>query len=77
MIFFLSGKFELARAEKRKADSLHGENNWSPQLLYIEAVYYIKNKQDSLAMDALNKIPSLYPNSPVAMKAGLLADALN
>ena len=74
---FLSGKFELARAEKRKADSLHGENNWSPQLLYIEAVYYIKNKQDSLAMDALNKIPSLYPNSPVAMKAGLLADALN
>lgn len=74
---FLSGKFDLARAEKRKADSLHGENNWSPQLLYIEAVYYIKNKQDSLAVDALNKIPSLYPNSPVAMKAGLLADALN
>jgi hypothetical protein len=74
---FLSGKFELARAEKRKADSLHGENNWSPQLLYIEAVYYIKNKQDSLAIDALNKIPSLYPNSPVAMKAGQLADALN
>ena len=74
---FLSGKFELARAEKRKADSLYGENNWSPQLLYIEAVYYIKNKQDSLAIDALNKIPSLYPNSPVAMKAGLLADALN
>ena len=74
---FLSGKFELARAEKRKADSLHGENNWSPQLLYIEAVYYIKNKQDSLAINALNKIPSLYPNSPVAMKAGLLADALN
>jgi outer membrane protein assembly factor BamD (BamD/ComL family) len=74
---FLSGKFELALAEKRKADSLHGENNWSPQLLYIEAVYYIKNKQDSLAIDALNKIPSLYPNSPLAMKAGLLADALN
>jgi outer membrane protein assembly factor BamD (BamD/ComL family) len=74
---FLAGKFELARAEKRKADSLYGENNWSPQLLYIEAVYYIKNKQDSLAIDALNKIPSLYPNSPVAMKAGLLADALN
>ncbi len=74
---FLSGKFELARAEKRRADSLHGENNWSPQLLYIEAVYYIKNKKDSLAIEALNKIPSLYPNSPVAMKAGLLADALN
>lgn len=74
---FLSGKFELAREEKRKADSLHGENNWSPQLLYIEAVYYIKNKKDSLAIEALKKIPSLYPNSPVAMKAGLLADALN
>jgi len=74
---FLAGKFDLALAEKRKTDSIHGENNWSPQLLYIEAVYYIKNKQDSLAIDALNKIPSLYPNSPLAMKAGLLADALN
>lgn len=74
---FLSGKFAEARAEKRIADSLYGENNWSPQLLYIEAVYYIKNKQDSLAIVALNKIPALYPNSPLAMKAGQLADALN
>lgn len=74
---FLNGKFDLAREEKKKADAAYGENNWSAQLLYIEAVYLVKTRQDSLAIDALNKIPSLYPNSPLAMKAGLLADAVN
>ena len=74
---FLAGKFDLARAEKKTADSTYGENNWSAQLLYIEAVYFVKTRQDSLAIEVLNKIPSLYPNSPVAMKAGLLADAVN
>jgi len=74
---FLAGKFDLARAEKKKADSMYGENNWSPQLLYLEAVYLVKTRQDSLAIDVLNKIPALYPNSPVAMKAALLAEVVN
>ncbi|MFN5421854.1 MAG: tetratricopeptide repeat protein [bacterium] len=73
----LSGKFDNALQKKREADSTFGENNWSPQLLYIESIYYIKSKQDSLAIATLNKIPSLYPNSPLAEKAGLLADVVN
>ena len=74
---FLSGKFEQAIAAKKIADSAYGENLWSPQLLYIEALYYIKKKDDSLAIATLNKIPALYPASPLAEKAGVIADVLN
>jgi hypothetical protein len=74
---FLSGKFEEAVASKKIADSTYGENLWSPQLLYIEALYYIKKKDDSLAIAILNKIPAHYPSSPLAEKAGVIADVLN
>ena len=74
---FLSGKFKEALENKKRADSAFGENLWSPQLLYIEAIYYIKQKQDSLAILTLNRIPALYPKSPLANKAGIIADVLN
>ncbi len=73
----LAGQFESALNKKRQADSIYGETNWTPQLLYIESVYYIKSKQDSLAIATLNRIPALYPQSALAEKAGLLADAVN
>ncbi|MEO7293560.1 MAG: tetratricopeptide repeat protein, partial [Ginsengibacter sp.] len=47
---FIEGQFEKAVEDKRAADSLYGNNYWSPQLLYIESVYYIKQKQDSQAI---------------------------
>ncbi len=74
---FISGKFKQALESKKRADSIFGENLWSPQLLYIEAIYYIKQKQDSLAILTLNRIPALYPKSPLANKAGIIADVLN
>jgi outer membrane protein assembly factor BamD (BamD/ComL family) len=74
---FLSGKFDNAIAAKKLADSTFGENLWTPQLLYIEALYYIKKKDDSLAIATLNKIPALYPASPLAEKAGIIANVLN
>ena len=74
---FLAGNFKEALAAKAKIEEQHPGTQWSPQLLYIEAVYYVKNRQDSLAVAALNQIPSLYPNSPLAEKAGLLADVVN
>lgn len=74
---FLSGKFDEALENKKRADLTFGENLWSPQLLYIEAIYYIKQKQDSLAIFTLNRIPALYPKSPLANKAGIIADVLN
>ncbi len=44
---FIEGRFDSAVAEKKKADSLYGNSFWTPQLLYIEAVYHVKQKDDS------------------------------
>jgi len=73
---FIEGKFEEALTEKKKADSLYGNNLWTPQLLYIEAVFYIKQRQDSIAIDLLGKINTLYPNSKIAQKTATLIDVL-
>jgi outer membrane protein assembly factor BamD (BamD/ComL family) len=74
---FIEGKFDEALSQKRKADSTYGENFWSPQLLYIESIYYIKQKQDSLALSTLNNILVLYPQSPLGPKVGTLMDVLS
>lgn len=74
---FLSGQFNKALEEKKKADAVFGENRWSAQLLYIESIYYVRTAQDSLAVATLNKIPQLYPESPMAERAGQLADVVN
>lgn len=73
---FIEGKFDTAVQMKRVADSLYKENYWSPQLLYIEAVYYIRQRQDSQATTVLNKIINLYPSSPLAAKAKVMTDVL-
>ncbi|HET9057634.1 MAG TPA: hypothetical protein VFN30_12385 [Chitinophagaceae bacterium] len=73
----LAGKFEQAFSEKKEADGKYGENHWSPQLLYIEAIYHIKQKDDSVATATLGKILLLYPNSPLYQKAKTLKDVLS
>jgi hypothetical protein len=73
----LAGKFDQAFAEKKKADEQYGENHWSPQLLYIEAIYHIKQRNDSVANETLDKILNLYPTSPLFPKAETLKQVLN
>ncbi len=73
---FIEGKFEEALTEKEKADSIYGNNLWTPQLLYIEAVFYIKQRKDSIAIDLLGKINTLYPNSNIAQKTATMIDVL-
>jgi len=73
---FIEGKFDEALAQKKAADSLYAENFWTPQLLYIESVYYIKQRDDSTAIADLQKIKTKYPNSPLASKATTLIDVL-
>ena len=73
---FLSGKFEEAKEAKLKADKEFGKNYWTPQLLYIEAVYYIKQKQDSTAINRLENIVALFGKSPLAAKAATMIDVL-
>ncbi len=73
---FIEGKFAEAIDAKKKADSVYGNNYWTPQLLYIEAVNYIKQKDDSTAITVLNNIISLYPTSPLKDKAATMIDVL-
>ena len=70
---FLSGQFEAALTAKKEADSQFGPNNWSAQLLYIESIYHIKNRNDKEAIITLNKISELYPRSPLSEKAKTIA----
>lgn len=74
---FIEGRFDEAIASKKTADSLYGNNYWTPQLLYIEAVYYIRQRNDNEAKDVLNSIISRFPNSGLADKAKSMLDVLS
>jgi len=73
---FIEGDFEKAMAEKKKADSLYGVNYWTPQLLYIEALHHVKNRNDSVAIQGLQLIISNNPTSPLKQKAETMIDVL-
>lgn len=74
---FIEGQFEEAVARKKTADSIYGGNYWTPQLLYIEAVYYIRQREDSIAKKVLNNIISRFDQTPMAAKAANLLSVLN
>jgi TolA-binding protein len=73
---YIEGNFEEAQAQKKIADSMYNKNYWTPQLLYIQAVYYIKQRQDDSAKKTLQDIIRIFPQSPMAAKARALIDVL-
>ncbi len=73
---FIEGNFDEAIKEKNSADSLYGQSYWNPQLLYIQSVYYIKNREDSSAKKVLQQIITTYPKSPMKEKAVTMLDVL-
>ncbi len=73
---FIEGKFDEALQQKKIADSLYGNNFWSPQLLYIEAVYHIRQRNDSIAIHTLRQLISLYPEAKMVNKAERLIEVL-
>jgi outer membrane protein assembly factor BamD (BamD/ComL family) len=74
---FIEGKFEEAIAQKKQADSIYSNNYWTPQLLYIEAIYYVKQREDSAAKLVLNNIINKFAQTPLAAKAATMIDVLN
>jgi outer membrane protein assembly factor BamD (BamD/ComL family) len=74
---FIEGNFADAIAQKKKLDSTYGRTFWTPQLLYIEAVYYIKQREDSTAKVVLRNIISQFAGQPLAEKATTMLDVLN
>lgn len=73
---FIEGKFDQALAAKQRADSLYRTNYWQPQLLYIEAVYHIRQRDDSTAKKLLQTIIAQDPAAPLAKKAENLISVL-
>jgi tetratricopeptide (TPR) repeat protein len=73
---FLEGKFEDALEQKKLADAKFNQNEWSQQLLYIEAIYYIKLREDSTAMLTIDKTINVNATTPLAAKAIKLRDVL-
>ncbi len=73
---FVEGRFEDAKLEKSKADAQYGKNYWTPQLLFIESVYYIKQRNDDTAIAKLQSLISMFPKSPLAPKAQTMVDVL-
>ncbi len=74
---FIEGNFDSAIAAKKQADAMFGKNFWNPQLSYIEAVYYIKQRNDSTAKMLLSDIIYRFNNTPLAPKAQNLLSVLN
>lgn len=74
---FIEGNFKQAIVQKKQADSVYGPNYWTPQLLYIEAVYYIRERQDSVAKQILSNSLQLYPGSPMNLKTANLLSVLS
>jgi hypothetical protein len=73
----IEGNFDEAAAEKLKLDSMYGEKYWTPQLLYVEALYYIHYRYDSIGKITLNKIINSYQGSVIAAKAKNILRVLN
>lgn len=74
---FIEGRFEEAIQQKDEADNLYGSNYWTPQLLYIQSIYYIRQRNDVEAKTVLGQITELYAGTPMAEKAANLLDVLN
>lgn len=73
---FLEGNFKEALSQKKLADSLLGPSYWKPQLLYIQSIYHIKEREDSLAIAGLSDITSHFSQHPLADKATVMIDVL-
>jgi hypothetical protein len=74
---FIEGNFAEAIARKKEADTKYSRNYWTPQLLYIEAVYYIRQQDDSTAKTVLNNIITRFPGTALEKKAATMIDVLN
>jgi outer membrane protein assembly factor BamD (BamD/ComL family) len=74
---FIEGRFQEAVAKKKVADDRYGQHYWTPQLLYINAVYLIRQRQDAEAKVVLGQIIEVFRDSPMAEKAQNMLDVLN
>jgi tetratricopeptide (TPR) repeat protein len=73
---FIGGNYDSALVMKKAADSVFGNKYWTPQLLYIQAVYYAHERQDTQAIKTLSSLIGQFPKDPMTPKATRLKDVL-
>ncbi|HVX27822.1 MAG TPA: hypothetical protein VHB70_15835 [Parafilimonas sp.] len=73
---FIEGNFDSAKVAQAQADSLYGNSHWTPQLLYIEAIYYVSKHEDSAAIERLIALTGQSEGTPLAEKAQTMIDVL-
>ena len=73
---FYNESYEKAIAAKTKADSVFGKKYWTPQLLFIESIYYIKQREDSTAIAKLKIITDSLPKCDLTEKAKKMIEVL-
>lgn len=73
---FQSGDYLVAAEAKKKADAIHGNKYWTPQLLYIEAISQLKQQNDSLSLSTLNYIETNFPSSDMKDKVANLKNVI-
>ena len=74
---FIEGRFDEALAMKKTADSLYGDKYWTPQLLYIQSIYFIRTQKDPEAKAVLQSIINRFPRTPMSDKASTMLDVLS
>jgi tetratricopeptide (TPR) repeat protein len=74
---FLEGRFEEAQVARQFADSTYQTTFWQPQLLYIEAVYNIRQRNDSVAKNLLGTLIGQNTNQGLTEKAQNLLNVLS
>ena len=74
--YFTKGEYEKALALKEEAIAKYGKDIWAPQFLFMEATLLMKNKEDSAAIQKLNKIIANYKESSIAKKAAAVLEVL-
>ncbi len=73
---FVEEKYDEAKVAKDAADKKYGSSHWTPQLLLIESVHYIKQEDDFKAINKLELAKAKVPNTPLAEKAQRMIDYL-
>lgn len=74
--YFAKGAYEKALALKEEAITKYGKGIWAPQFLFMEATLLMKNKEDSAAIQKLNKIIVEYKGTAIAKKAADILEVL-
>ena len=73
----IEGKYDESIKMKVEAEEKYGENFWTPQLLYMGAIYQLKCGSDSEAIVMLNNIVDNYPESLLREKASTLIEVVD